>query len=376
MTPSMTRPLFALLTVLAASGCNQSPADAGTPALRVENGAVTLKPDGPQWKYVQLATAELGAPLTPLPIPARVELNTTRTANIGAPLAGRVETVSIRLGERVKVDARLFSVRSGAFAELARELDATSAQVDVRRRLVERAQELLTLSVGSQKDVLAAQAELKEAELAFKAAQAKRQSLRVGSESESLYWVRAHQAGTVVQLEVFAGQEVTPDREGPLVRLSDLSEVVVLADVPEADVGEVSLGEVVNITSAAGGQPREGVIEAISDLVDPRRRSVEVRVRVTNTDRALRPNAYVEVVVRPETGRQVLKLPEAAVVTRGAKHVVFIVDDKGRLVPTPVTLGRHRDGSVEARSGLTPGQRFVASGALLLLNELQLAGEE
>jgi cobalt-zinc-cadmium efflux system membrane fusion protein len=365
-------PRSLLFVPLCLAACAERHDTAAASTIRADMRGVTLTPDAPQWKYVELAVATKGAPLTPLPFPARVDLDEKRTSNVGAPLSGRVETVQVRLGSRVKAGERLFSVRSAAFAELDREAEAARAQVEVRQRLVDRARELYELKAAAQKDVLAAEAELKEALLTLKAAESKMRSLQVTAVGDNLFWVKAPRSGTVVDLDVFVGQEVGPERDKPLLRLSDLDEVLVVADVPESDVGDIQVGEAVTIRLQGGAATREGTVAYISEVVDPRRRSVEVRVRAANEDRALRPNAFVELVVRPDQAQQVVKVPDSAVVTQGERQVVFVSPAPGRLEPVPVVTGRRRDGETEVRQGLEPGTRFVARGALLLLNQIEL----
>jgi cobalt-zinc-cadmium efflux system membrane fusion protein len=369
----MSRSLLPFLLVFAA--CAERHENATTTTIKADPRGVTLTPDAPQWKYVELAVAAKGPPLTPLPFPAHVDLDEKRTSNVGAPMPGRVETVDVRLGARVKAGDRLFSVRSAAFADLDRETEGARAQVEVRQRLVDRARELYELKAAAQKDVLAAEAELKEAMLTLKAAESKQRSLQVTAVGDNLFWVKSPSAGTVVDLDVFAGQEVAPERDKPLLRLSDLTEVMVVADVPESDVGDLQVGEAVTIGLQGGAASREGTIAYISEVVDPRRRSVEVRVRARNEDRVLRPNAFVAVLVRPDQTQEVVKVPDNAVVTQGERQVVFISPAPGRLEPVPVVTGRRSGGETEIRQGLEPGTRFVARGALLLLNQIELVVE-
>lgn len=367
--------LLSFVSLVALAGCAEKSAPEAAPTITADARGVTLTPDAPQWKYVELAVAQKGPPLTPLPFPAHVDLDEKRTSNVGAPLAGRVESVEVRLGARVKVGDRLFSVRSGAFADLDRETEAARAQVEVRQRLLDRAKELYDLKAAAQKDVLTAEAELKEAVLTLKAAESKQRSLQVQAVGDNLFWVKAGRAGTVVDLDVFSGQEVTPERDKPLLRLSDLDEVLVVADVPESDVGDMKVGDVVTVRLRGGTVTRDGTITYISEVVDPQRRSVEVRVRVQNADRALRPNAFVEVVVQPDPTQQVVKVPDAAVVTEGERQVVFVSPAPGRLEPHTVVTGRRSGGEVEIRQGLEIGTRFVSKGALLLLNQVELVAE-
>jgi cobalt-zinc-cadmium efflux system membrane fusion protein len=343
--------------------------------LKSDGRGVELAEGAPQWKYVELALATVQGPLTPLPVPARVDLDEKRTTNVGVPLAGRVESVQVRLGSRMKAGDWLFSVRSGAFADLDREAEGARAQVAVKQRVLARLTELFELKAAAQKDVLTAEAELHEAQLALKAAESKQRSLQVDSQGDNLFWVKAARAGTVVDLDVYAGQQATPDRDKPLLRLSDLDQVLVIADLPQADVLDLAVGQKVTIQLATGGATREGVIEYISEVVDPRRRTVEVRARAQNQDRLLRPNSFVEVVVANDARNLVVRVPDQAVVTQGSRSVVFVARGPTRLEPVTVVTGRRSGGETEIRSGLDAGMQYVSHGALLLLNQVQLSAE-
>ena len=85
----------------------------------------------------------------------------------------------------------------------------------------------------------------------------------------------------------------------------------------------------------------------ISQVVDPQRHTVEVRIRAENADHALRPNAFVEVSLAPDPSRRRVRVPGEAVVSDGKRSVVFVTHDAGRLERVPVTVGRRRDGEVE-----------------------------
>lgn len=344
-----------------------------SPGPVVEGQSVHLPPDGPQWQYIELAVATEAPMLAPLPAPGRVELDERRTASLGTPLAGRVDQVRVRLGDRVKAGERLFSVRSADFADLEREVRSAETEVASKQRVADRLRELVELQAAPEKELQAAEAELHQARLALRAAQAKQSSLSVSADSDNRFWVTAPRAGTVVELDVVAHQEVTPERDRPLVRLSDLDEVLVIADVQEGDAEDLREGQPALVRTQSGAVERRGTVERISEVVDPRRRTVEVRLRVANEDRALRPNAFVEVI--PEGGAETkrVRVPATAVVTNGARSVVFVAREAGRLERVPVLTGRRRDGEVEVRQGLEPGSRYVARGGLLLENTIELA---
>jgi cobalt-zinc-cadmium efflux system membrane fusion protein len=343
-----------------------------TRRITVRGNTLQIPEQAPQWRYVELATAAEAPPLPPPPVPGRVSLDEKRTASLSAPLPGRVERVLVRIGDRVHEGERLFNVRSAAWADLEREMASARANVEVKRRIAARARELVEIRAAPEKDALAAEADLHEGELAARASAAKRSSLRIAPEGDNLFWVIAPRSGTIVDLDVVASQEVQPSGDHPLVRISELSEVLVLADVQESDAYDLRVAGQVTIRTRAGSVTRPGTIDRISEVVDPKRRTVEVRIRALNEDRALRPNAFVDVELQSDPTQKRVRVPAEAVVTDGQSSVVFVSRGEGSLERVTVTPGRQRSGEVELRAGLEPGARYVSKGAILLLNQLEL----
>src|SRR5580765_3042914 len=373
-TPGRIAIAGALVTLLAIGWLLHEPRTGGA---REAASGVTVGEDGdglasPALKsgYIELAVATEAPPLSPAPAPGRVAFDDARTSSVGVPLPGRIEEVVVRRGDSVKAGDRLFSVRSGALADLDRELGTARSEATVKRRLAERAKELASLKAIAEKDYFAAAAELREAELALKAAESKRESLQVQIDGENRFWVTAPRAGTIVEHDVFASQEVTPERAASLLRISDLGEVLVLADIQERDAYDVAVGTPVVIHASGTDVTQRGTIENISELVDPERRTVVARIRAENAAGQLRPNALVQVGLEPDAGPKRVRVPAEAVVKDGQRSIVFVADDHGGIRSVRVLPGRERDGQLELRAGLEPGTRYVAKGARLLLNQV------
>jgi cobalt-zinc-cadmium efflux system membrane fusion protein len=349
----------------------------------VEGNAVEMSPSAPQWRYIELATATAGAPLPGVPAPARITVDEGRSAPIFAPLPGRVERVSVQLGQEVKPGDRLLALRSSALPELGREEQSARAALAVKTALSERVRDLVQLRAVPEKDLILAEQEKHEAELSLKAAQGKRRSLRIDARDDEsgLYWLTATKRGTVVERKALVGMEVGPDRTDPLLSVADLAEVIVVADLLERDAGGIRPGQRAEVTDVAlGGKPAEGTVEYVAQLVDPVRRTVAVRVRVPNPEHRLRPNAFAQVTFPADAvtaSQHLVVVPSEAVVTDDQKSVVFVrkaaAGGKTRLERREVQPGRMREGRTEIVSGLGVGESYVARGALLLLNALDLA---
>lgn len=331
----------------------------------------------PTWSYLALATATVGDSLAPEPVPGRVAFDEARSQPVVAPLAGHVETVAVRLGQRVEEGERLIAVRSSALVDVYKDLRQAQAEEEARAKNVARLRSLVALKAEPEKELISAEEELKQVQLAREAAQLKLRSLAVGETGGNLYWLTASRAGVVVERTVLAGQEIGPDRSDPLLVIADLAEVIVTADVPEDQVDILRIGQTAQIVSpAAPDHPVEGRVEYIGEVVDPTRRMVDVRIRVPDDDHALRPNAFVDVEFGGGSTQRVV-VPADAVVNDDQKSFVFVqkADHPTTLERRAVTLGRQRAGKAEIVTGLESGETYVSKGAILLLNAIDLARE-
>ena len=344
------------------------------PAPTAEGDLLKISAESLEATRFESEIAKESPPLPRPPVTARVAAIETRTAPSYAPLDGRIERVAVRLGDRVEEGARLVLVRSGELATMLRELHTQQASATTRRSLVQRMQKLVDARGASENELLVARNDLHEAELASRAADFRLHSLLIAQEGENLYWMLAARAGTVIELNATPGGRVRTDQEKPVATIADLSEVLVLADVPPLDTTGLRVGAAVQIRMPGVTEnPATGSIETISEVVDQSRQTVPIRVRVDNQDRKLRPNAFVEAVLTPDPQRRIVVVPADSVVSDGLQSVVFSVEADGRFRRRPVTIGRQYEGNVEIANGIKSGERVVTRGALLLLNALDIA---
>jgi cobalt-zinc-cadmium efflux system membrane fusion protein len=353
--------------------------DAGgsTAPFSVEGEHVDVRPGSPTWSYLELAHAEVAAPIPSMPMSARVAFDETRAQPIVAPLAGHVDDVKARLGEHVSKDERVIAIRSPDLVDLSKEIEVERAMERAKAKATERLRALVALNAEPSKKLVDAEQEYEQARLARERAELKLRSLSVSTDDASLYWLTAPRDGVVVQRDVVRGLQVGPDRAEPLMVVAELDEVVVTADVPEGDVTDLTLGQAAQVIPAAGSETAiAGRIEYIGEVVDPERRMVEVRVRVPNPEKRLRPNAYVQVAFAPEGEARVV-VPSEAVVTDDQHSFIFVphADGSGTLERREVSLGRQRGGRVEIVRGCAPGETYVSKGAILLLNAVDLANQ-
>jgi len=367
---------LALATLcVAIVGCHKNPQEQTRPPFTAEGEIVALDPAAKAPVRFATAEATLGPPLSLPPVTGRVATVERSTAPSFAPLAGRVVEVNVRLGDRVEEGDRLVAVRAADLPTLQHDLRAAELAIKTRKAIVDRLEQLVDARAASQNDLTVARSELDEARLAAKAASEKIRSLSIEQAGSTSYWVLANRTGIVVQLDAAVGKLVGPEGDKPIATVAELGEVLVLADVAQKDAATLAEGRSAEIRlpdGASAGIPAS--IESVSDVVDPERQTVPVRLRVKNERKLLRPNAFVSVLFAPPDAQTIVGVPATAVVSDGARSVVFVEREPGRFHKLHVEVGRQSKERAEIVSGVSAGDRVVTSGALLLLNALDVEG--
>jgi cobalt-zinc-cadmium efflux system membrane fusion protein len=353
------------------------PSEPAAPGMTVGSSSVALAPGAPAWKVIKLGAPSAAAPHWSDPIPARIAFDEAKTSRLGSPLAGRVTAVLVERGQRVKPGAPLFTVSSSSLAELRTELAKTAAQRTTAHTNLDRVQALVDAGSLPAKELVTARQEAIEADLAVQLADHKLAALKIVGGSDTSFTLTSPRDGVVVEKAVAPGQLVDPSNAS-VMAIADLSTVWVVADLFESDVGAVVPGTRAKVSihgAGLGGGPgdseRDAVIEQVSAVVDPDRHTVPVRLRLDNPDGALRPNAYATIRWFDPTPVAVT-LPSSAVLSDGAKSYVYRQEPDGALRRHDITVGSASAGTVPVIAGLSPTDRIVLSGAILLDNQIAL----
>jgi len=368
--------LAACLSIWIAAGWTRVPR-AATPepaGMTVGKDTITLEHGAPQWQVIKLGIAGPASSDWTDPVPARVVIDETRASKVGVPLSGRVTSVYVELGQKVKAGEPLFSVASPDIAELRAQKEKAAVDLDAARAALDRVRAMVATRALPAKEELAAQRDLKEAEVAYRLAGSKLESLKVSSQSDNEFTVTAPRSGVVVEKNVLLAQAVSPDANAALMVVADLSSVWVVADLFDAEATGVREGARAQVTSPSLPDLRiDGRVEMVSSVVDPNRHTVPIRVRLPNSEGVLRPNVYARVRFSAAHKAGVVEVPASSLVTDGEHQYLYVQDGEGRFVKRTVVAGSVRDGRVPVLSGLKSGEIVVEEGAILLDNQLALS---
>jgi Cu(I)/Ag(I) efflux system membrane fusion protein len=183
--------------------------------------------------------------------------------------------------------------------------------------------------------------------------------------------VRAPIDGVVTEMTARDGMYVTEASD--MFTIADLSRVWVDVDVYEHQIDWLAEGLSAEMTvPARPGRTWEGKVDYLYPELDPRSRTLRVRLVFDNPDLVLKPNMFANVVIYGGPKRDVLKIPAAALIVTGERESVVTALGGGRFQPVDVVTGMQRGGEVEILSGLEEGDEIVVSGQFLIDSESSL----
>ena len=179
--------------------------------------------------------------------------------------------------------------------------------------------------------------------------------------------LKAPIAGLLVESHIRLGEPVEPDKE--LLDISDLSEVLAIARVPENQASKLAPGSKAHIrVSALGEQPLEGEMLRFGTSADRESGTIDAVFKVANPGLRMRPDMRAEFSIVLSKRPNVVSVPRAALQGDAANRFVYVkhFDLPNAFVKTKVQVGAMNDRFVEIASGLLPADEVVTRGAYSL----------
>jgi membrane fusion protein, copper/silver efflux system len=186
----------------------------------------------------------------------------------------------------------------------------------------------------------------------------------------SMIW-RAPRDGVVLERNAVEGMKAASG--DILFRIADVSTVWIVANVPEYELGAVSVGAAATIRlRSRPGQNFSGRVALIYPQVATDTRTTKVRTEIPNPEGILLPDMYVDVEIASGSGNKVVTVPDNAVIDNGSRQFVIVDKGNGRFEPRQVEVGRQGGGFTEIRSGLVVGENIVVAANFLIDAESNL----
>jgi multidrug efflux pump subunit AcrA (membrane-fusion protein) len=184
--------------------------------------------------------------------------------------------------------------------------------------------------------------------------------------------VNAPLAGYVLHKNIVQGARVTAGKD--LYRIGNLDKIWVNAEVYEYDAPWIRVGQDATMElSFQPGRLFKGQVGYIYPTLNPKSRTLTVRLEFQNPGVDLKPGMFTIVRIETQKKEKVLTIPTEAILHSGERRIVFVSPQLGSYEPRQIVTGLvGADRRTEVLEGLKPNEVIVTSGQFLLDSESQL----
>ncbi len=278
-----------------------------------------------------------------------VKYDENKISHIHLRTDGWVEYLAVKtLGERVKKGDLLFKIYSPKLVNAQEEL-LQSLELE-NNSLAEASQDRL-IALGMSKSQI--------------------KTLKIARKIIPLINYYAPQNGVISELNIREGMFVKPSES--IVSLVDMTTIWLVANIFESQADWVKIGDRATAELPfMPGKTWDGTIDYIYPVLDPKTRSLEVRLRFDNPDELLKANMYADVKIFTEPKRKVLIIPRESLIRTGEGDRVIIALGEGKFKPVTVRVGIESNNNIEILHGLEEGDEVVVSSQFLIDSESNL----
>lgn len=336
----------------------------GTPEERARLGEVALSPTQQVMANVATVKVNREALIREIQAVGIVQYDQSRQAKVTAWVAGRLDRLYVdAVGDTVSRNRPVAEVYSPELVAAQQEY-----LLALKSREQFRNSSIAAIAQGGEGLVASARQRLKL--MGVKDAQIA--GLEKGGEPNIRLAIYTPISGVVIEKLVQQGQYVNVGE--PLFNVADLSRIWVDLDIFESDLALVKVGQRAEISSQSyPGRTFTGRVALVNPFLDPKTRTVKVRVELANPGLTLKPDMFVNARIRVPLGES-LTVPVSALIDTGKRQVVWVRIKPGLFAPRDVQVGQRSGDKVQILKGLFRGDAVAASGGYLIDSEAQLSG--
>ncbi len=301
---------------------------------------------------------------------AKITAEEERMAVIFPTVSGRVNNVSVKLGDKVVKGQVLASITSAEMTELDKQVIKSSAELRNAKRNLEQAEQLFKSGLSSAR-------ELEEAKNDFLVKQAEDLSARAilklnGGSSKGTYSVPSPLSGFVVEKNVNSNMQLRADNNNSLFTIADLSRVSAMVNIYESDISRISEGDEVKISILSYPDMKfSGKVDQIYNILDGESKVMKARVSIANPQFLLKPGMLATVSISARSGIDLPVVDSRGIIFDENKNFVLALSPSNKIEIKEVEVSRKATGKTYISKGLKAGDRIIASKQVFLYETLK-----
>ncbi len=246
------------------------------------------------------------------------------SAKIISHLAGTVESIFVKVGDKVNKGDPLCAIRSPDVSDTYSNYLSNLSQVKQAERVYNLNKQLFEVGAITRNDLLTSETNYEQAKALSAALKKKLEIYGVNPESgfSDKQTIKSPMDGSVVEIKAHIGDRV--DTTNVLMTVADPRKVVVVANIYDTDITQVQKGkEVTFYTDIFPDIPFKGQIKYISDTSDPDTKTVKTYIRILSDHSLFRQNMFLKIKISNTTKRLPV-VPKTALLYKDGKFSVYL----------------------------------------------------
>lgn len=290
-------------------------------------------------------------------------INTYENILIQPEMSGKLETLTVKAGQKVSKGQLLGNIEFGAMAQ---QLASAENQYELSKTTFDRQKNLWEQKIGSEIQYLQTQTQMRSA----------KENVEQIKSNMTKAEIRAPFTGTIDEVFVEKGEIVSPNQKG-LMRIVNLQNMYVSTSIPETYIGKLKIGTEVDVFLSSLNKSYKGKVRQIGNFINPNNRSFGIEVSVPNPENLLRPNQVAKLKVIDYVNPKAIIVPTNVILedSKRDKYVYVVADSdgkSGRAKKVFVKIGKSSDNNTEVLSGLTTKDLIVTDGSNTISEGMKL----
>lgn len=282
-------------------------------------------------------------------------VKTKQNVLIYPEMAGTLETVAVKEGQRVTKGQVLANIDDGGMAQQVAQLETTLA---LAKTTYERQKRLWDQKIGSEIQFL-------QTKTNFEASQNQLAQLKKQLDKST---IRAPFSGVIDDVIKDEGTVVAPGPGAEVFRIVNLSNMFIEADVPETYIKSVVPGKTVKIEFPILDKKLDTEVRQTGNFINPANRTFKVEVGVPNQDRSIKPNLTAKLKINDYTSTEAILIPQSIISENadGKQYVYKITgirNNIGTAKQVVVKTGKTQGDVIEILEGIAEGDQLIKAGA-------------
>ena len=273
-----------------------------------------------------------------------------KTIMLGPETQGMVKAINVKEGQYVHAGKTLATLDAEILRKNIKEIEKS---LELAEYLLEKQENLKKQGIGAEANYIQSKNQVESV-------QTRLSTLKTQASKSS---VVAPFSGYVDEIYTKLGEMASPAM--PMIRLVNLDKVKVKAEVSEAYLMDIEVGNKVSLKFPSLNKVIEAKVSSIGKFINPTNRTFPIQIEVSNKDKSIIPNLIAEVTVEKDFTKEAIIVPSQSVLTdsEGSKYVYVFENGLAKMRRVEVLYVKGNKTQISENSEVKAGQTIITKGA-------------